>query len=141
MQAGNANPVLNRVYSLFSPQAPQYKIDVDREQMASLGVDFGSAMSAFSVNFGGAYVNDTFQEGKVRRLYVQADEVSRATPQRLSAIYVPNSQGEQVPLSEFFTVKQTVGPSVIPHFNLYRSIKIEGTPNDCLLYTSPSPRD
>ena len=39
--------------------------------MASLGVDFGSAMQAFSVNFGGAYVNDTFQEGKVRRVYVQ----------------------------------------------------------------------
>ena len=128
MQAGNANPILNRVYTLFSPQAPQYKIDVDREQMASLGVDFGSAMSAFSINFGGAYVNDTFQEGKVRRVYVQADDVSRATPQNLSAIYVANTRGEQIPLSEFFTVKQTVGPSVIPHFNLYRSIKIEGTP-------------
>ena len=130
MQAGIANPILNRVYSLFSPQAPQYKVDVDREQMASLGVDFGSAMSAFSINFGGAYVNDTFQEGKVRRVYVQADDVSRATPQKLSAIYVANAKGEQIPLSEFFTVKQTVGPSVIPHFNLYRSIKIEGTPKE-----------
>ena len=130
MQAGNANPILNRVYSLFSPQAPQYKVDVDREQMASLGVDFGSAMSAFSINFGGTYVNDTFQEGKVRRVYVQAEDVSRATPQKLSAIYVANAKGEQIPLSEFLTVKQTVGPSVIPHFNLYRSIKIEGTPMD-----------
>ena len=37
IQAGNTNSVLNRVYTLFSPQAPQYKIDVDREQMASLG--------------------------------------------------------------------------------------------------------
>jgi HAE1 family hydrophobic/amphiphilic exporter-1 len=129
MQAGNSNPILSRVYSLFSPQAPQYKIDVDRDQMASVGVDFGTAMSAFSVNFGGAYVNDTFQEGKVRRVYVQANDVSRATPQKLSSIYVGNSKGEQVPLSEFFTVKQTVGPSVIPHFNLYRSIKVEGTPN------------
>ena len=129
MQAGNSNPILNRVYSLFSPQAPQYKIDVDRDQMASVGVDFGTAMSAFSVNFGGAYVNDTFQEGKVRRVYVQANDVSRATPQKLSSVYVGNNKGEQVPLSEFFTVKQTVGPSVIPHFNLYRSIKVEGTPN------------
>ena len=45
-------------------------------------------------------------------------------------MYVPNKQGQQVPLSEFFTVRPTVGPSVIPHFNLYRSIKIEGTPNE-----------
>ena len=130
IQTANSDSVLNQVYTLFSPQAPQYKIDVDREQMASLGVDFASAMSVFSVNFGGQYVNDTFQEGKVRRVYVQADEVSRATPQRLSAIYVANAKGEQIPLSEFFTVKQTVGPSVIPHFNLYRSIKIDGTPKE-----------
>ena len=66
----------------------------------------------------------------MRRVYVQADEVSRATPQRLSAIYVANAEGAQIPLSEFFTVKQTVGPSVIPHFNLYRSIKIDGTPKE-----------
>ena len=96
--------------------------------MASLGVDFGSAMQSFSINFGGAYVNDTFQEGKVRRVYVQADDVNRASPEQLSSTYVKSLKGEQIPLSEFFTVKPTNGPSVIPHFNLYRSIKIDGTP-------------
>ena len=128
MQAGNANPLLNRVYTLFSPESPQIEVKVNREKMASLGVDFGSAMQSFSVNFGGAYVNDTFQEGKVRRVYVQADDVNRATPEQLSAVYVNSMKGEQIPLSEFFTVKSTSGPSVIPHFNLYRSIKIDGTP-------------
>jgi HAE1 family hydrophobic/amphiphilic exporter-1 len=128
MQAGNANPILSRVYTLFSPESPQIEIKVNREKMASLGVDFGSAMQSFSVNFGGAYVNDTFQEGKVRRVYVQADDVNRATPEQLSSVYVNSMKGEQIPLSEFFTVKPTTGPSVIPHFNLYRSIKIDGTP-------------
>ena len=128
IQAGNANPLLNRVYTLFSPESPQIEIKVDRDRMASLGVDFGTAMQAFSVNFGGAYVNDTFQEGKVRRVYVQSDEANRATPEQLSTLYVKNIKGDQIPLAEFFTVKPTNGPSVIPHFNLYRSIKIEGTP-------------
>jgi HAE1 family hydrophobic/amphiphilic exporter-1 len=48
--------------------------------MASLGVDYGQAMSTFSFYFGGAYVNDTFEEGKVRRVYIQADDQFRATP-------------------------------------------------------------
>jgi len=91
-------------------------------------VDFGSAMQTFSVNFGGLYVNDTFQEGKVRRVYVQADAESRATPEKLSSIYVKDLSGKQIPLSEFFTVRETLGPTVVPHFNLYRAIKIEGTP-------------
>jgi len=128
VQAGNADSDLNRVYTLFAPESPQIEIKVDRERMAAVDVDFGSAMQTFSVNFGGLYVNDTFQEGKVRRVYVQADAESRATPEKLSSIYVKDLSGKQIPLSEFFTVRETLGPTVVPHFNLYRAIKIEGTP-------------
>ena len=128
IQSANANELLTRVYTLFAPESPQYEIKVDRETMASLGVDYGSAMSAFSVNFGGAYVNDTFQEGKVRRVYVQSDDINRSKPQQLTSTYVSNNKGEQIPLSEFFTIKPINGPSVIPHFNLFRSIKVEGSP-------------
>ena len=128
IQKANANEFLSRVYTLFAPESPQYEISVDRETMASLGVDYGSAMSAFSINFGGAYVNDTFQEGKVRRVYVQSDDVNRSKPQQLTSTYVSNNKGEQIPLSEFFTIKPINGPSVIPHFNLFRSIKVEGSP-------------
>ncbi|CAI8227533.1 MAG: Antibiotic efflux pump membrane transporter ArpB [Prochlorococcus marinus str. MIT 9313] len=85
-------------------------------------------MRVFSANFAGAYVNDTFQEGKVRRVYVQADELGRSAPEKLASIYVKNRAGEQIQLSEFLTVEPSVGPSVISHFNLYRSIKIEGSP-------------
>ncbi len=129
VQAGNADPDLNRVYTLFAPESPQIEVKVDRERMAAVDVDFGSAMKTFSVNFGGLYVNDTFQEGKVRRVYVQADAESRATPEKLSSIYVKDLRGQQIPLSEFFTIRETLGPTVVPHFNLYRAIKIEGTPS------------
>ena len=125
----NLNKVLKQpVYTLFSPEAPQLKVNVDREKMASLGVDFQNAMSTFSINFGGSYVNDTFQEGKVRRVYIQADSQNRSVPEDLLSIYVRNNKNDQIPLSEFFSIEPTTGPSVIPHFNLYRSIKIEGSP-------------
>ncbi|MFQ6538671.1 MULTISPECIES: efflux RND transporter permease subunit [Aphanothece] len=131
IRAANTDPLFGRtppVRTQFSPSAPQLAIDVDRDRLASLGVDFGAAMRSFSINFGGLYVNDTFQEGKVRRVFVQADESSRATPERLKALYVSNSKGDQIPLSEFFSVRSIEGPNVVPHFNLYRSIKIEGEP-------------
>ncbi|WP_411876149.1 efflux RND transporter permease subunit [Vulcanococcus limneticus] len=122
-----SNPVFARVFTQFSPEAPQLAIRVNREAMASLGVDFGQAMQAFSVNFGGAYINDTFQEGKVRRVYVQADDGFRATADRLRSLEVPNAEGKPISLAEFFTVEPSTGPSVIPRFNLFRSIKLEGT--------------
>ena len=126
IQQANADPALERVFTQFSPEAPQLRITVDRARLASLGIDYAQAMQALSLNFGGAYVNDTFQEGKVRRVYVQADGPFRATPQRLEELYVPNAKGEPVPLAEFITITPVTGPSVIPHFNLYRSIKVEG---------------
>ncbi|MCP9845745.1 efflux RND transporter permease subunit [Synechococcus sp. Lug-A] len=122
----NANDAFEVAFTQFSAVSPKLRVQVDRDRMAALDVDFGKAMQAFSVTMGGSYVNDTFQSGKVRRVYVQADQGFRATPERLNSLYVNNSAGKSIVLSEFFRVEPTTGPSVIPHFNLYRAIKIEG---------------
>ncbi len=119
--------VFSRVFTQFSPEAPQLEVTVDRDRMAALGIDYGDAMSTFSIYFGGSYVNDTFEEGKARRVYIQADDAYRATPESLSELFVRNDSGGQVPLAEIFTVRPTTGPSIIPRFNLYRGIKVEGS--------------
>ena len=127
---GNANGsgLFDRVFTQFSPEAPQLEILVDRDRMASLGVDFQSAMQAFSLNIGSFYVNDTFEAGRVRKVFVQADGPFRTTPDQLRALYTKNAAGEPVALSEFIQIKPVTGPAVIPRFNLFRSILVEGTP-------------
>jgi iron complex outermembrane receptor protein len=65
----NASGLFDRVFTQFSPEAPQLQILVDRDRMAALGVDFQSAMQAFSFNIGSFYVNDTFEGGRVRRVF------------------------------------------------------------------------
>ncbi|MCP9823915.1 efflux RND transporter permease subunit [Synechococcus sp. EJ6-Ellesmere] len=120
--------IFERVFTQFTPESPQLKVSVNRDQLAALDVDYGQAMQTFSFYFGGAYINDTFQEGKIRRVYVQADAPFRATPEQLKALFVSNRLGEPVPLAEVFTVEPATGPAVIPHFNLFRSIKVEGSP-------------
>ncbi|MEO1003074.1 MAG: efflux RND transporter permease subunit [Cyanobacteria bacterium J06638_7] len=126
---GNAmrTGVFSRVFTQFSPEAPQLEVTVDRDRMAALGIDYGEAMSSFSFYFGGSYVNDTFDEGKARRVYIQADDVYRSTTDSLKELFVRNSSGDQIPLAEIFSLRSTTGPSIIPRFNLYRSIKVEGS--------------
>jgi hydrophobic/amphiphilic exporter-1 (mainly G- bacteria), HAE1 family len=123
----NQSGLFDRVFTQFSPEAPQLQILVDRDRMAALGVDYGTAMQTFSFNIGSFYVNDTFDAGRVRRIFVQADERYRANPEQLKSLYVPNASGDQIPLSEFIQVESVTGPSVIPRFNLFRSIKVEGS--------------
>ena len=122
----NASGTFSRVFSQFSPEAPQLRVEVDRDRMAALQIDFERAMEAFSLNIGGSYINDTFSDGRVRRVYVQADESFRATPDALRSLYVQNATGQPIALAEFMRVEPVTGPSVIPRFNLYRTIKIEG---------------
>jgi HAE1 family hydrophobic/amphiphilic exporter-1 len=126
--SANASGLFDRVFTQFSPEAPQLEILVDRDRMASLGVDFQSAMQAFSFNIGSFYVNDTFESGRIRKVFVQADDSFRATPDKLRALYAKNGAGEPVSLSEFIQIKPVTGPAVIPRFNLFRAIKVEGTP-------------
>jgi HAE1 family hydrophobic/amphiphilic exporter-1 len=124
----NGSGLFDRVFTQFSPEAPQLEILVDRDRMASLGVDFQAAMQAFSLNIGSFYVNDTFEGGRVRKVFVQADDRFRATPDQLRTLYTKNGAGEPVPLSEFITIQPVTGPPVIPRFNLFRAIQVEGTP-------------
>lgn len=126
--SANGSGLFDRVFTQFSPEAPQLEILVDRDRMASLGVDFQSAMQAFSLNIGSFYVNDTFEGGRVRKVFVQADGPFRTTPDQLRALYTKNGAGEPVALSEFIQIKPITGPAVIPRFNLFRSILVEGTP-------------
>ncbi|WP_216903697.1 efflux RND transporter permease subunit [Synechococcus sp. CCY 9618] len=122
----NQSGLFDRVFTQFSPEAPQLQILVDRDRMAALGVDYGTAMQTFSFNIGSFYVNDTFDAGKVRRIFVQADDRYRTNPEQLKSLYVTNGEGSQISLSEFITVEPITGPSVIPRFNLFRAIKVEG---------------
>jgi HAE1 family hydrophobic/amphiphilic exporter-1 len=122
----NADPALNGVFTQFSPESPQLRVEVDRDRMGALGIDYERAMEAFTLNIGGSYVNDTFTDGRVRRVFVQADEAFRATPEALRQLYVNDGSGRPIALAEFMRVEPVTGPSVIPRFNLYRSIQIEG---------------
>jgi HAE1 family hydrophobic/amphiphilic exporter-1 len=122
----NASGRFQRVFTQFSPEAPQLQVSVDRDRLAALNVDYGAAMRAISLNIGGLFVNDTFDEGRVRRVFVQADANRRASPDQLAALTVNDRNGRPVPLSEFIQLEQTSGPSLIPRFNLFRSIKVEG---------------
>jgi hydrophobic/amphiphilic exporter-1 (mainly G- bacteria), HAE1 family len=123
----NQNPILSRVFTQFTASTPQYEINIDRDRLQALNVDFGQAMSAFGAYIGGQYVNDFTFSQRSYRVYIQADAQFRDSPDRISQIQVRSRTGTMVRLNEIAKITPITGPQTISHFNLFRAIKIQGS--------------
>ena len=123
----NKNPALLKVFTQFTASTPQYEINIDRDRLEALDVDFSQAMSTLGAYMGGQYVNDFTFSQRSYRVYIQADEQFRNSPDNIGQINVRSRGGNLVLLNEVVKVTPITGPQTISHFNLFRSIKIQGS--------------
>jgi HAE1 family hydrophobic/amphiphilic exporter-1 len=114
------------VNTFFQRSVPQLWLEVDRVKLQSLGVTVADAFAALQLNFGSAYVNQFNRFNQVYQVYVQADARSRMRPEDIGRLYVMNNRGGQVPFDAFSTVRTTVGPDNITHYNVTDTIAING---------------
>jgi hydrophobic/amphiphilic exporter-1 (mainly G- bacteria), HAE1 family len=77
---------------------------------------------------GSSYINDFNLYGRNFRVMAQADSSYRSSIEELGKYYVRNSMGNMIPLSALVKTKVTESPSVISHYNIYRSVEINGSP-------------
>ncbi len=124
----NKRPEIQTAYSFFSAYTPQYNVEVDRDKCKQMGVSIGSVFSAMQTFMGGAFVNNFNLFSRVYRVMVQADTSFRSNISNLGKYYVPNQNGDMVPLSALIKVSMGGGPPVINHYNVYRSVEVDGTP-------------
>ncbi|MBN4005044.1 efflux RND transporter permease subunit [Nostoc sp. LPT] len=126
--AANKNPVLQRVFTQFTADTPQFDIQVNRNQAKALNVELNDIFGTLQSYLGSQYVNDFVQGQRQYRVYVQADGVFRSNPDDISKLYVRSANGAMIPLSSLVKITPFVGPKTISHYNLYRSIKVQGAP-------------
>jgi HAE1 family hydrophobic/amphiphilic exporter-1 len=121
-------PEIGAAFSFFNARTPSYQLDVDKEKAKKLGVNVAEVYSTISNYLGSSYVNDFNLYGRNFRVMSQADSSFRGSLDKLERFYVRNSQGTMIPLGSLVTTKVIEAPSVISHYNLYRTIEINGTP-------------
>ncbi|MFN7900751.1 MAG: efflux RND transporter permease subunit, partial [Synechococcaceae cyanobacterium] len=126
MSTAQATGNFGKIYSQFVSDAPVWRLDVDRDRMASLGIDFGEAMSVLGTLTGGSFVNQTYEDLQYRQVYVQAEGSSRQFIQQLGDLYVSNKAGKLIPLSNVVKARLDSAPPIVSHFNLYRTVLIQG---------------
>lgn len=108
------------------PQTPQLQIDIDTNKAVALGLPLASITDTLTSAWGGAYVNDFIDRGRVKRVYLQGDKQFRASPSDLSQWYVRNNSGTMTPFSAFTSTHWTSGPESLNRFNGSASYEIQG---------------
>ncbi len=121
---------IGAAYTFFNSHTPSYQVDVDRDKVKQLGVSLADVYTTLSTLLGSSYINDFNLYGRNFRVVAQADSASRSSLSELEKYYVRNSQGNMIPLSSLITSTLIESPTLISHYNVYRSIEINGNAKD-----------
>jgi multidrug efflux pump len=106
---------------------PTFRIKIDREKASALGVSIADIDRSFSIAWGSLYVNNFLDtDGRIKRVFVQADEPFRMNPQDLRLHYVRNNHGTMVPISAFATTEWTYGSPKLERYNGISAVEIQG---------------
>lgn len=127
IQKANQDPRLSRVFTTYNASYPMYYLDIDRKKANALGVNVSDIFATLQTYLGAFYVNDFTKFGKVFRVFVQADKAYRSDKSDIKKLYVKSTTGAMVPISALVDVKEITGPQNLTHYNLYRSIQINGS--------------
>ncbi|MCU4676632.1 efflux RND transporter permease subunit [Catenovulum sp. 2E275] len=104
----------------------QFKIDIDQQKALALGVSLSDINQTFTTAWASNYVNDFVDNGRVKRVYVQADAPYRMMPEDIKHWYVRNNQGEMVPFTAFSEARWIHGPTKLERYNGVSSVQILG---------------
>lgn len=105
---------------------PQYYIHIDDEK-AHMGVtSLMSINEAFSIAWGGAYVNDFIHNGRLKKVYVQGKDNARISTDDFKRWHVRTTQGEMASFSSFAQGEWIMGPPKLDRFNSYPAIEFLG---------------
>ncbi|MCL2891181.1 efflux RND transporter permease subunit, partial [Brenneria tiliae] len=84
--------------------------------------------TTLSAAWGGSYVNDFVDSGRVKRVYVMGDSPYRMMPDDIDKWFVRAGNGKMVPFSSFASAKWVYGSPRLERFNGLPAMEILGQP-------------
>ena len=129
LELASKNPILNSVRANGLMDEAQYQLLIDDEKVRTLGVSLADVNNTLSIAWGGSYVNDFIDHGRVKKVYLQGVPSSRMNPEDLSKWFVRNDTGQMVPFNAFATGKWVYGSPKLARYNGVGAVEILGAPS------------
>ncbi len=117
LAAANQSPELQSVRANDLPQMPQLQVDIDNDKAVSLGLSLSDVTDTLSSAWGGTYVNDFIDRGRVKKVYIRGESDARAVPSDLGKWFVRSSNDSMTPFSAFATTHWQYGPESLVRYN------------------------
>lgn len=127
LEAANKDPGLSSVRLTELPDMATLKVETDARKLAALGLSQADVNSTLATAWGGRYVNDFVDRGRVKRVYIQGDAEYRHDPGDLSDWYVRGSNGQMAPFSAFSSISWAQAPTTLSRFNGVPSYEFQGS--------------
>jgi multidrug efflux pump len=105
---------------------PQVEIEIDKEKVASMGLNLTDVARDLGSMLGGGYVNRFVNDGRSYRVIPQVERAERLNAEQLLDYHIRGPQGQLIPLSTIATLNHTVQPRTLNRFQQLNSIKITG---------------
>ncbi|WP_413741151.1 efflux RND transporter permease subunit [Sodalis sp. RH15] len=130
LKKAQADPQLMSVRANDLPQTPQLQIDIDNNRAVALGLSVANVTDTLSSAWGGTYVDDFIDRGRVKKVYIMGDAPFRAQPDDLSKWFVRGADASgnttMTPFSAFAGSSWTQGPDTLMRYNGAAAYEITG---------------
>ncbi|OYW43987.1 MAG: hydrophobe/amphiphile efflux-1 family RND transporter [Sphingomonadales bacterium 32-68-7] len=126
LDAANSSALLTQVRLSDLPDVASLKVDLDTQRLSAFGLTTGNVNTTLATAWGGRYVNDFIENGRVKRVYVQGDAQFRAKPEDLSQWYVRSANGSMAPFSAFSELGWATTPASTGRFGGVPAFGISG---------------
>ena len=124
--APNAEPTFYFADSDLKFDLPQVEIEIDKDKVASMGLNLSDVARDLGSMLGGGYVNRFINEGRSYRVIPQVERGERLNAAQLLDYHVRGPAGQLIPLSTIATLKETVQPRTLNRFQQLNAVKITG---------------
>jgi multidrug efflux pump len=105
---------------------PQTEIVLDRDKIASLGLDLRQIGEDLSAMLGGNFVNRFNIDGRSYKVIPQIQRADRLNPDQLQKIYVTGPEGRLMPLGSVASLNTTAQPRSLNRFQQLNAVKLSG---------------
>ena len=107
---------------------PRIEINIDRDKVATMGIDMQQLSYDLSAWLAGAHVNYFSLDNRAYRVIPQIDQQSRLNPEQILELRTRTRDGELVELSTVATLEESVQPRSLNRFQQLNSVTLSGFP-------------